>query len=286
MKIIFTLLSIAVFSANLSAQILSQNVTPNVVAATGSYACTADDGTYTKESNYSRVFNLSDYGINYDYKITTISFGVQSVNKPLSVGVYIYNSTGDYPYDPYFLACNYGVNVTPENNGGMVSTAPGGCTIVANKKFVVEVSHNGEAKSEIFNMGTNASLQTGPSYFSSAPCGIPIPIITGTGALSSYKLARWVMTITGVNNLGVTEIIDSKNLQVYPNPVANVLNFKLGNQLEVESLELYDMAGKKLKSVNSKGIKNVNLENFTKGIYVLKVKASDGNIYIQRILKK
>lgn len=288
MKKTFIFLAIGAFALNLSAQEISQNVTPNVVSASGSVACGANDGTYTGENNYARVFDLSTYGINYQYKITKIAFGVQNANKPLTVGVNVYQSIGDFPFGQTFLLGNYSVPVTPADVGKMVSTDSGasGTTLPANSKFVVEVSHSGQSTLESFYLGTNPNGQTGPSYLSSATCGITTPTATGTGALAAFGSAQWVMTITGVNNLGVTEIINAETLKIYPNPVKEVLNFHLGNNLKVESVELIDMQGKQLKNLSAKNSSGINVSYLPAGTYILKVKASDGNVYVQKVLKK
>ncbi|CAA7194719.1 T9SS type A sorting domain-containing protein [Chryseobacterium potabilaquae] len=88
--------------------------------------------------------------------------------------------------------------------------------------------------------------------------------------------------------LGTQEAGHSNNeLQIYPNPVKDILKFKLGNNLKSESIDMYDVSGKILTSIsNAKNINEINISDYPKGNYILKVKASNGKTYIQKIIKK
>lgn len=285
MKKTFTILAIAAFAANLSSQVITQNTTPNVVVSLASVACAGPQPTtYTSENYYSRAFTLADYAINYDYKITKVAFGVESANKTFNVNVNVLSLTGNYPTGTTALLATTPVSVGTSNALGMVDTGSALTQVIpAGGKFVVEIFHSSDvAGGEMFYMGANGSGESKPSYIRSASCSIPTPVTT---TAIGFPSAKWVMTVTGVNNLGVTEIINSKDLQVYPNPVKDVLNFKLANNLNVESIELYDVTGKKVNTVNAKATEGVNVSNFAKGTYILKVKASNGNVYVQKVLK-
>ena len=105
--------------------------------------------------------------------------------------------------------------------------------------------------------------------------------------VNSGSIDNYVVSAENDITLGTGESVKAGGkLSVYPNPVKDVLNFKMANNLKVESTELYDMAGKKVNTVNGKAIESINVANFPKGTYILKVKANDGNVYTQKILKK
>lgn len=286
MKKTFTLLAIAAISVTATSQVISQNATKNVVDSGLSVACSGPQGapTYTSDNYYSRAFTLADYGINYDYKITNIAIGVENANKDFEVNVNLYSLVGTYPGGTKTLLNSVPIAVTPSNSLGMVDTGSTLTQVIpAGSKFVVEVFHESDASgNEMFYMGANTSAESKPSYLKSIACGVNSPVTTTS---IGFPKARWVMTITGENNLGVTEIINSKDLQVFPNPVKDVLNFKMANNLQVESVELYDMTGRKVNTVNAKSVKDVNVSNFRKGTYILKVKANDGKVYVQKVLK-
>lgn len=285
MKKIFTGLAVAFLSSSSYAQVITQSGSNTVTAAT-SVACAAS-GVETKDNAYSRAFKLSDYGINYDYKITKIAFGVESANKPMVVNARVYKlDSGTYPTGPTTLLSSATVNVTAANNLGIVDTGTAYSQVIQNgTSFVVEIFHDGTGTGELFYMGANSGTQTGPSYLKSATCGVTTPVATGTGALASFP-AKWVMTITGENFLGVTEIINSRQLQIYPNPVKEILNFKMDKGLNVESVEIYDMSGKLMPLKTSRLATSVNVSGLAKGNYILKVKGDDGQIHIQKMIKE
>jgi hypothetical protein len=273
------------------AQVITQNATPNTVSPSGSVACGNQASGYTADNAYYRVFKLSDYGITYNYKITNIAFGVQTANTTFPVELNLYTFVGTFPTGTATpLGSPLNVNITPANAGGMVNTGTNLTQIVpSGSTLVVEIYHDGDVTPvQSFYMGTNPGAQTGPSYLSSETCGILTPIATGTGALAGFASARWVMTITGQNStLGTTEVINSMDLQIYPNPVKDILRFKFGNNLKSESIDIYDLNGRSLTSIsNSKNVNEVNMSDFVRGNYILKVKASDGKVYIQKIIKE
>ncbi|SDI65326.1 Por secretion system C-terminal sorting domain-containing protein [Chryseobacterium taeanense] len=292
MKKIFTSLAVLFFAATAFSQVITQSSTPTVIATSGSVACGNSTAGYTADNSYLRVFKLSDYGISYAYKITNIAFGVQTANNAFPVDVTVYNWTGGtFPTGTPTELATVPVNLTAASAGTVVNT---GATLNANVPaggtFVVEIFHDGTNTTppQQFYMGTNAGAQTGPSYIVSETCSILTPTATGTGALASFASARWVMTITGQNaTLGTTEVINSRDLQIYPNPVKDVLKFKFSNNLKSESIEIYDLSGRAITSINnSKNVNEVNMSSYQKGNYVLRVKASDGKVYIQKIIKE
>ncbi len=281
MKRTITFLTMALFAANVNAQIISQNADQTTIVALNSVACGAAGNT--ADNFMSRAFTLADYAITYDYKITNIKFGVETATIPMNVDVNLYSLVGNYPAGTLTLLNTKQVAVTPADALKIVETGTTLTQVVpAGSKIVLEVAYNGNSTSG-FYLGTNTSAETKPSYIKSATCGITNPVTTTS---VGFPNSKWVMTIVGENNLGVTEIINSNNLQVYPNPVKDVLNFKMANSLKAESIELYDMMGRKVNSTAaSKVSTGVNMSNFAKGTYVLKVKANDGKVYIQKILK-
>ncbi|MGG5207788.1 T9SS type A sorting domain-containing protein [Chryseobacterium sp. MIQD13] len=313
---LFTSLATLIIAGTAFSQVITQNTTSNTVSATGAVACASgatSTNYYTADNSYLRLFKLSDYAINYNYKITNIAFGVQLASRTVAgsstniggtfpVEVWLYTTAGTTPVYANMTSVSgtsplTTVNVSSANNAAMVNTGTAvNQTIPAGSNFVVEIWHDGNtgrlgttaSPYERFYMGTHPGGQSGPSYLASETCGITTPTATGTGALASFASAQWVMTITGQNaTLGTTEVINSKDLQIYPNPVKDILRFKFGNNLKSESIEIVDMSGRLITSIsNNKNVNEVNMSSYAKGSYVLRVKASDDKVYIQKIIKE
>lgn len=83
-------------------------------------------------------------------------------------------------------------------------------------------------------------------------------------------------------SLAVSETAKKDIFTVYPNPAVDVVNFDV--QGKVSSVEVYDAAGKLVKSVKD-GAKSVNVSTLAKGNYVVKVNA-DNKTYTKKVIKK
>ncbi|HRP03190.1 MAG TPA: T9SS type A sorting domain-containing protein [Candidatus Kapabacteria bacterium] len=87
----------------------------------------------------------------------------------------------------------------------------------------------------------------------------------------------WQEQIETVNQL------DNHKFVIYPNPASSSLNFEinyLGNEY-LTTLRIYDVKGSKVydTSINLKNISSIDISNFTKGLYFIKVQSLD-KIYI------
>lgn len=82
------------------------------------------------------------------------------------------------------------------------------------------------------------------------------------------------------NVLSVDDVI-LKNLKVYPNPVRNILTIKLSNQVEYKKATITNLTGKVVLKSNEKSI---NVNQLSKGMYLLKIDTNKGTI-IKKIVK-
>jgi len=80
-------------------------------------------------------------------------------------------------------------------------------------------------------------------------------------------------------SLGVNDITKSA-IQIYPNPVKD--KFIIDTNNKIENIEIYSQTGQLLKTVKSK---EVNISNFPKGNYLVKIKTDKDNIN-QKIIKE
>jgi len=94
---------------------------------------------------------------------------------------------------------------------------------------------------------------------------------------------EWVNAIWNPDAMSVSDL-RSKSVQIYPNPVQNILNLK--SDLKIEKIELFDLNGKKVQSVkpNANDAK-ININHFSSGVYILKTTV-EGKTSSQKIVKK
>lgn len=102
--------------------------------------------------------------------------------------------------------------------------------------------------------------------------------------LSSLKSSE--LTSIETKDISSTE---SYEMEVFPNPSENWIKIQLPNQ-STASIQIYNLQGALIQELeyddshHSEGI-NINLENYQKGIYIIRA-IQDGSNYIQKIIKK
>lgn len=93
----------------------------------------------------------------------------------------------------------------------------------------------------------------------------------------------FVMTVSGdCDVLSVGDNMLSK-VSVYPNPTSDVLNVDTPSNVDVNSVALYDLLGKKVNANFNNG--TINMSALSEGVYLLEVKTSAGTL-TQKIVKK
>jgi hypothetical protein len=70
---------------------------------------------------------------------------------------------------------------------------------------------------------------------------------------------------------------------IYPNPAKDVISFQ--SELPLESVEIFSLTGSKVLS-QSNNVRQVEVGNLAKGIYMLKASAVDGKVATQKLIKE
>lgn len=112
-----------------------------------------------------------------------------------------------------------------------------------------------------------------------------------TGNATSLILgAKWgVWYSTGIRALGIKEATAKNKLRVYPNPTSAKAFIDLSGSNEGSGIiELFDISGKKLKTVTFKAQQSeaeIDLSAYSKGVYLLKVNNNRSSATMQVIKK-
>lgn len=80
-----------------------------------------------------------------------------------------------------------------------------------------------------------------------------------------------------------TSDINKNNVSIYPNPVKNVLNFN--GAKTISKVEVYNVAGQKVKSVENLSDNKIELSNLTKGTYIIRANI-DGLVKSFKFIKE
>ncbi|MFA9372077.1 MAG: alpha-amylase family glycosyl hydrolase [Labilibaculum antarcticum] len=113
--------------------------------------------------------------------------------------------------------------------------------------------------------------------FSVTPVAQTGDLLQGETIYSSYS--EEIAYSTGIND------ILNQELRMYPNPVRDILH--LENLKQVNRLQLFDLSGKAIMALNMPNESaNLNLNNLTKGTYILVFEMEDGSQLSKKIVKQ
>lgn len=188
------------------------------------------------------------------------------------------NNIGNTPYNFITGYVDYSV-INPANN----SLAAGG-------------NYWDPSTANLSTAGSNYyTLQTYPGY------GLhPVPVILTGSTLSSTNLACFTPPGSGSGSGGgggpigfvlSKDEVDNETYNIYPNPTNKDVNVLLKNSAKgLVQISIYDINGKLIKneskkSTGSKLYFNLKLDEYTAGIYIIKIKTANSE-YVQRITKK
>lgn len=84
--------------------------------------------------------------------------------------------------------------------------------------------------------------------------------------------------------LATDQVSANQNVQVYPNPVVNVLNLMVPSDVVVENISIINVAGQLVKSLNGKN-QSIDLSALKTGVYIVQVKTNQG-VQHHKFIKK
>jgi len=122
---------------------------------------------------------------------------------------------------------------------------------------------------------------------------IPLSDFTAAGLSSLNDLQQFIFTSTPFGSgilfidnvyftaetLGVKDIKAKENFRVYPNPVRS--GEMINANINVKSLEIYNLVGQKVKTVTGKII---STEGLSKGIYLIKATKDNGEVLTSKLI--
>ncbi len=101
------------------------------------------------------------------------------------------------------------------------------------------------------------------------------------GTETAYKAATVWKDFKVVTTLGTNNFFANNTVKFYPNPTQSQINFSQ----EIKSLEVFDIAGRKVKSFQNSS-SNYDVSNLQKGVYILKGKTTEGKSIQEKLVKE
>ncbi|MBI5538792.1 MAG: T9SS type A sorting domain-containing protein [Bacteroidia bacterium] len=120
----------------------------------------------------------------------------------------------------------------------------------------------------------------------------PVPPIWDFWGSNFLCYAEYLTPIYNFGNycnlpLNINQVNTENDFRIFPNPVFNNLNIEISSYNNFESIEIYSILGKKVKSIL---LTNDNIEikvsDLPSGIYILKAEDKSHNIISKRFIKE
>lgn len=86
-----------------------------------------------------------------------------------------------------------------------------------------------------------------------------------------------------VENLSLESFNLAENIYLYPNPTHGILNISTGKDLQ--NVAVYSMTGKLLFQ-HTGNLKSIDLQEFPRGVYFLKITSENGQAFTEKIVRK
>ena len=196
-----------------------------------------------------------------------------------------------------FLRSNYNILFANGANGylGAIGRELGGTEQFSNvlSEFQTFSATNENSKSffpEFNNLTTGdlsipASASNPVDYLVPTRADVPLDLTGATRAIPSTFAGAYESTVSlSVGN------VDQLQLNIYPNPVSDILNINDRSGGKITSVKVYNMVGSevsRLKNIEIKDQSNIqiNVRNLQTGMYILKIESSKGTVS-KKFLKK
>ncbi|MBP9601554.1 MAG: T9SS type A sorting domain-containing protein [Lutibacter sp.] len=83
--------------------------------------------------------------------------------------------------------------------------------------------------------------------------------------------------------LSVADDVLSQGISIYPNPTNSILNIQsIDSNIKIENVRLMDITGKTVYTSNS--AQPINVEKFSKGVYILRIESQDGGVASKKVI--
>jgi len=103
-------------------------------------------------------------------------------------------------------------------------------------------------------------------------------LYVSTGS-STKKVIKITSPTLGLGDIKKTE----KGLAVYPNPATDFVHIENGSDVTIETIDLYDVTGRNIKSYKSSDVKDnvISVSNVVPGNYILKINNTSKKIIVK-----
>lgn len=166
-----------------------------------------NQGNFTRENSYYRVFVLADHSITTPYMVQSVTFAINQANaggtsQPGQIKIGRYTGTpGGVTLDTAAIVPINSASITIPDGATSITTPITGL-VPAGGALVVELAiPDGVAASNTFFVGTNAAGEAKPGYIRAPACNVFAPTsMNQLGSQQSPPIPKTdlIMTVTGL----------------------------------------------------------------------------------------
>lgn len=248
------------------------------------------------------VFDDPKYSYTYAQMNGTTSFIARASQIAVSKGIFVLIAMGNLGQQPWHYL------MTPADNAQVFSIGSVDSAGLSSAFSSYGPNSTGAVKPDASARGSAATTVNNNSTISVTGTSIATPIAAGgvacliqafpamnrntmraqlrqTASLfpsHTNQMGYGILNFGSLYNsvLNTSELVKKEKLVIFPNPVKSILN--IATEGDVLSLEVYDNLGRFIfKSTNQKSI---NVQDFAKGTYYLKIQVKD-KVYYEKFLK-
>lgn len=235
------------------------------------------DGGYivAGETNSSNTDVTNNNG-SFDYWILKLDgLGDLQWQKALGGSSYDYGKSVQQTTDGGYIVCGY-VNST----NGLITGNHGDADYwVVKLNNLGSVSWQKTLGGAITDWGQSIQQTTDGGYIVAGTSGS----YDGDVTVQYGDRDFWVVKLNP-DNLSTTNFSNVNKVSIFPNPTKDF--FKLSNYDNIQKIELYDLNGKKLILKNDFEDEKISIQNFSKGVYSVKIHLDNGDIISDKIIKE
>ena len=274
MKKITLIAGALLFSVASFAQItLTQNDDP--VTIDGGITC---DNAAPSGITGWRTYNLDEFGIENDFVVSSVEWAPSSLLGAVDYEVVLTLWTADdfdiLTADLTEIASETVILQEGDEADGLIST-PFVANIPAGSQLVFSVALPDDGVT-MPSLGSNGSAQNSPSY-ANGSCLADITDIADFGLTNAF-----VMNVVGDDVILNVDDNTLSQVSIFPNPATDVVNVKVPSSVEILSVSVYDILGKKANVTAVNG--QVNVAELAAGVYLMSVETTAGTL-TEKVIK-
>lgn len=157
-----------------------------------------------------------------------------------------------------------------------LSSIPGGMDLY------VSVTPNGSATYTTTFTATSKVLTTGAPYTMVEDSLMDIYILSvadGTNATANSSVGSSADSIRLLSTSGIVKNqLANNEIRVYPNPASSQVNFVFENSNMASAIQVYNMTGQMMKTIEVSSMTTLSLSNFDSGMYFYHIVGKDGAV--------